>query len=76
MPWCDHCSRFYNPNTMAEDGTCPNCGAKLARPAKHERDAAEGRKPIPWHFWVLVVALVIYLGWRLFQGVEWVAHKL
>ena len=26
---------------------------------------------IPWHFWVLVIALVVYLGWRLIQGIEW-----
>ncbi len=30
----------------------------------------------PWHFKVLLVALVIYLGWRLVQGVLWVAQKL
>jgi membrane protein DedA with SNARE-associated domain len=26
---------------------------------------------VPWHFWLLIVALVIYLGWRLVQGFEW-----
>lgn len=30
----------------------------------------------PWHFKVLLVALVIYLGWRLVQGVLWVAQKM
>ncbi|HET8930723.1 MAG TPA: hypothetical protein VFN21_08710 [Acidimicrobiales bacterium] len=30
----------------------------------------------PWHFKVLLVALVIYLGWRLVQGVLWVAHQV
>jgi hypothetical protein len=25
----------------------------------------------PWHFWVFVAAAVIYLGWRLVQGVAW-----
>lgn len=23
---------------------------------------------IPWHFWLLIVAMTIYLGWRLIQG--------
>jgi len=26
----------------------------------------------PWHFWVLLAAVVVYLGWRLVQGVAWV----
>ena len=26
---------------------------------------------VPWHFWVGVVAMVVYLGWRLLQGVIW-----
>lgn len=24
---------------------------------------------IPWHFWLMVVAVVFYLGWRLMQGI-------
>jgi len=34
----------------------------------------EAEKPAPkapWHFWLLVIALVLYLGWRLIQGIEW-----
>jgi len=26
---------------------------------------------VPWHFWVLVAAAAIYLGYRAFQGVGW-----
>lgn len=26
---------------------------------------------VPWHFWVGVVAMVVYLGWRLLQGIIW-----
>jgi hypothetical protein len=29
----------------------------------------------PWHFWLLVGALSIYLGWRLIQGIEWVVGR-
>jgi hypothetical protein len=28
---------------------------------------SEERVKAPWHFWVLVAAVVIYLGWRLVQ---------
>jgi hypothetical protein len=26
---------------------------------------------VPWHFWILVVAAGLYLGWRAIQGVLW-----
>jgi len=28
--------------------------------------------PIPWHLWLLIAALTVYLGYRAFQGLEWV----
>jgi hypothetical protein len=31
--------------------------------------------PVPFHLKFLGVALVIYLGYRFFQGVEWVIHQ-
>jgi len=31
--------------------------------------------PLPWHFKALVAAIVLYLGWRAFQGVEWLARQ-
>jgi hypothetical protein len=31
---------------------------------------------VPWHFWLLLAALVVYLGWRVVQGVGWVAERL
>ena len=68
MPWCETCQRFYNPNKVAPDGTCMTCGRFIADPDQAEEQQS-GR--VPWHFWVLVVALVIYLGWRLVQLVEW-----
>jgi len=59
MPWCDPCGRFYNPNTWRVDGTCPNCDTKLAEPAE--------RQKVPWHFWLLLAGVAVYLGWRLIQ---------
>jgi predicted RNA-binding Zn-ribbon protein involved in translation (DUF1610 family) len=29
MPWCETCSRFLNPNSLATDGTCPWCGREV-----------------------------------------------
>jgi len=66
MPWCDECDRFMNPSTLDVEGRCPSCDEVVAdRGAAQE--AAEVK--IPWHFWVGVVALSIYLGWRAIEAV-------
>jgi hypothetical protein len=72
MPWCETCSRFLNPNTLDPDGTCPRCGRQVAEPAGEQ---AAGRQRAPWHFKLLVLATVIYLGWRLVQLIEWVVGR-
>jgi hypothetical protein len=53
---------------MRPDGTCP-ADHQVAEPGQNGEGDAATR--VPWHFWLLVVALVIYLGWRLVQGIEW-----
>ena len=63
MPFCEDCDKFWNPNSMPPDGTCPTCGRMIGDPPESRR--------APWHFWVLVAALVIYLGWRAVQGIGW-----
>ncbi len=30
----------------------------------------------PWHFKVLLVGTVVYLGWRLYQGIGWLVHHV
>ena len=63
MPWCEPCGRFFNPNTLEPDGSCPSCRSTVAAPAPPVR--------VPWHFWVLVAGIGLYLGWRLIQMVGW-----
>ncbi len=67
MPWCDECARFLTPTSMAADGSCPSCGRVLA-PAVPAR--------APWHFLLLLVAIVLYLALRAWQGVSWLLHRL
>ena len=43
---------------MNRDGSCPTCGRQIGEPAK-----------VPWHFKLLVVATVLYLGFRAWQGI-------
>ena len=66
MPWCDDCSRFWTPTSMEEGGKCPTCGRVIVEPKE--------RTKAPWHFLLLLVALVVYLSWRAWQGIVWVAH--
>lgn len=78
MPWCEDCAKFWNPNSVAADGTCPSCGRAVAtdRPDR-DADPTWGMGPddidttVPWHFWVMLAALGVYLGWRVLQGVAW-----
>jgi len=82
VPWCLRCDRYLTPPTVRADGTCPSCGQLVdagrahapRRPhadADHDQDAP----PVPWHLKLLLLALAIYLTYRLVQGVAWlIAH--
>lgn len=68
MPWCSDCDRYWSPNSMAPDGSCPRCGEVIAEglPGDHADDEDGGW---PWHFWLLVGLTAAYLLWRVIQGV-------
>jgi DNA-directed RNA polymerase subunit RPC12/RpoP len=65
MPWCEECSRFFNPTSMGQGGECPTCGRVIGTVER-----------TPWHFKLLVGAASVYLGWRGLQGVSWVVHHI
>lgn len=48
---------------MNDDGTCPKCGEQVVEPHEHIDGVADDEKA-PWHFKLMVVALVVYLTWR------------
>lgn len=72
MPWCEPCAKYMAPSSMTEDGRCPTCGeapehySLSGRRLGSDLDLKElaGEEKAPWHFKVLVVLLVAYLGWR------------
>jgi hypothetical protein len=70
MPWCDDCQRFLTPNTLRPDGRCPECGIQVAEPSKAAESESEDDYRAPWHFKVMVVAVVAYLGWRAYEIIE------
>jgi predicted nucleic acid-binding Zn ribbon protein len=61
---CEACGAAL-PAGSEEATTCEACGAT-------QRTA----RRVPWHFKLLMVATVIYLGYRAYQGVSWVVHHL
>ena len=84
MPWCDTCDRFLSPSTVRADGLCPSCG-RLVDPGRAHGESAgvavapepdEELGPLPWHLKLLAGALAVYLGYRAFQGIEWVFGKV
>ena len=72
MPWCDHCDQYRAPTALNEDGTCPTCNNEVDT----EDMKVSVRARAPWHFWVMVAALVLYLGWRAVEGVVWVISSI
>lgn len=82
VPWCPECDRFLSPNTVKTDGTCPACGRMIDAPAAAATSSAgttaaddEETVPFPWHLKLLAAAVVIYLGFRAWEGVEWLLGK-
>ena len=79
MAWCQACERYLTPSTLTSEGTCPGCGKDVQHadklpvsqggPAGSEVPAGAAEERIPWHFWLLLGAAAVYLGWRAVQGV-------
>lgn len=66
MPWCEECAKYFTPNSVESDGSCPRCGDTIQLPEGHaHEDAVVDDEKAPWHFKLLVGMTVAYLGWRL-----------
>jgi len=74
------------PSEPVDNGSVPAASRKPPAPKPSEpvdngasgepEDSEERQAKAPWHFKVIVVGSVIYLGWRLYQGIGWLAHHL
>jgi hypothetical protein len=70
VPWCEECAKYLTPNTVRNDGSCPTCGHPVGDVER--RAAAEtADDSAPWHFKLLIVAVVGYLAWRLIELLGW-----
>lgn len=72
MPWCGPCQRYFAPTALGADGACPACGEAAEGPhlptgAGEEPEAPEEELRAPWHFWLMVAATALYVGWRIVQ---------
>jgi len=91
VPWCDACSKFWNPNSVGADGVCPTCGRALPAPTTiasgedgrqvRRTRGREGRRGPgglqgALALQLLVGAVALYLGWRAVQGVQWALQHL
>ena len=87
MPWCDDCSRFWNPPQLKDARACPVCGRALAPSPTDEPALAtalpaspagpEARaKGAPWHFKLLVVGVTIYMVYRIYWLIEWLPKHI
>lgn len=85
MPWCASCSRYLSPSTVRADATCPECGRRvepLGTPEAPSASTGAGTgaeaelRSVPWHAKLLAAAVALYLGFRGWQGVEWLLDKL
>ncbi len=74
MPWCDTCDVYLAPNAVDAGGTCPTCGHTVDTADRIQAETIN--EAVPWHFWIVVAAVVAYLGWRLIEGVGWLVQRL
>ncbi len=78
MPWCEPCAKYFAPSALTTSGDCPSCGSQALLSDNTKKVTAknldlralaasggQGAEKVPWHFKLLVVLLVIYLGWRI-----------
>jgi ribosomal protein L37E len=63
---CRSCATPLWEDEVDEDGRCPICG----------KPAVEKKRRYPWHFKVVAVGTTGYIGYRIYQGVTWLAHHL
>ncbi len=64
--FCEPCNKWRKPNALLANGSCPRCGTQLDENAGAVAASAKAQDApkIPWHFWVMVAATALYLGWR------------
>jgi hypothetical protein len=76
-----HGDRRRRPDSDGLSGPKATNGADAAGKTEatednEESETAERQAKAPWHFKVIAVGSVVYLGWRLYQGIGWLVHHI
>ncbi|MET0420708.1 MAG: hypothetical protein ABW073_03300 [Acidimicrobiia bacterium] len=66
---CPTCGRAVDPG-RARAPSPVGVGVVPDEAEVADRVDEEARPPLPWHLWLLLAALAVYLGYRAFQGIE------
>ena len=74
---CPQCGTAVDPGrarpAAAADPVADTAGVPTV--ASEDADWVPDLDPIPWHLKLLAGAVALYLGWRAFQGIEWIVHR-
>ncbi len=90
MSWCDACQRGFE--LQAGSNACPVCaqaglvssasseprqaGSSSLKSTKSRARKAQARTGPPWHFWLVIAAAALYLGWRVVEALVWVVMQI
>ena len=64
MPWCEDCAKYWAPIGDERRRHVPDVRRRAGRraPSNGPASGAADDEKAPWHFKLLVVVLVVYLG--------------
>ena len=73
---CPECGRAVDPGRAHTAGQSTDLAGAVPvnspvdGPLAPSVEDDDERPPLPWHLWLLLAALAVYLGYRAFQGIE------
>jgi hypothetical protein len=73
---CPRCGTPVDPGRARAATAPPSTPATDPEEPVSDADWVPDLDPIPWHLKLLAGAVALYLGWRAFQGIEWLVHRL
>ena len=73
---CPRCGTPVDPGRARAATAPPSTPATAPDAPASDADSVPDLDPIPWHLKLLAGAVALYLGWRAFQGIEWLVHRL
>ena len=87
LPWCNDCSKFWNPPDMGANQTCPSCGRVLVpggggedgrpvAPVSNGTTSLTRAKGAPWHFKLMVLGVTVYMVYRIYWFIEWLPKHI